>query len=96
MRGTTSSSPAQISWVLTRYIIAMAVATLLGGWLTDNFLWHWVILINLPLGNLSFLGALKYLPAKAKENPRLFHRNPPRGRDFCTLPVPVSRPLRDS
>lgn len=161
MRGTTSSSPEQISWVLTSYIIAMAIATplcgwlserygrklvlltsiagftivsglcgishlleelvlfrflqglfgaslvpisqvilmqlnppeergksmaifglgfimgpligpLLGGWLTENFSWHWVFLINLPVGLLSFIGAWKYLPEKAEENPRPF------------------------
>ncbi|MFM6930799.1 MAG: DHA2 family efflux MFS transporter permease subunit [Novosphingobium sp.] len=161
MRGTTSSSPEQISWVLTSYIIAMAIATplggwlserygrkvvllfsiagftivsglcgistmleelvifrflqglfgaslvpisqvilmqlnppeergksmaifglgfimgpligpLLGGWLTENYSWHWVFLINLPVGVLSFLGAWKYLPEKAEENPRPF------------------------
>ena len=27
----------------------------LGGWLTDNFSWHWVFLINLPFGALSLL-----------------------------------------
>ena len=25
----------------------------LGGWITDNYSWHWVFLINLPIGLLS-------------------------------------------
>lgn len=33
----------------------------LGGWLTDNFTWRWVFLINLPVGILSFLGLYYYL-----------------------------------
>ncbi|MEL3889722.1 DHA2 family efflux MFS transporter permease subunit [Ferrovibrio sp. MS7] len=35
----------------------------LGGWLTDNFSWHWVFLINLPVGVLTFLGLSAVMPA---------------------------------
>ncbi len=28
----------------------------LGGWLTENYSWHWVFLINVPVGILAFLG----------------------------------------
>ncbi len=28
----------------------------LGGWLTDHYSWHWVFLINIPVGILAFLG----------------------------------------
>jgi DHA2 family multidrug resistance protein len=34
-------------------VLAPAVGPVLGGWLTDNFSWHWVFLINLPMGLLS-------------------------------------------
>ena len=34
----------------------------LGGWLTDNYDWRWVFFINLPIGVLAYLGALRYLP----------------------------------
>jgi len=30
----------------------------LGGWLTENYSWHWVFLINLPIGVLALLGVL--------------------------------------
>ncbi len=30
----------------------------LGGWLTENYSWHWVFLINLPIGALALLGVL--------------------------------------
>jgi DHA2 family multidrug resistance protein len=30
-----------------------AVGPLLGGWITDNYSWHWCFLINLPVGALS-------------------------------------------
>ena len=32
---------------------APAIGPALGGWITDNFSWHWVFLINLPVGLLS-------------------------------------------
>ncbi|MGI8526840.1 MAG: DHA2 family efflux MFS transporter permease subunit [Pseudolabrys sp.] len=30
----------------------------LGGWLTDNYSWHWVFLVNLPVGILTVLGLM--------------------------------------
>ncbi len=36
-------------------VLAPAIGPMLGGWLTDNLSWHWVFLINLPVGCLSLL-----------------------------------------
>ncbi len=38
-------------WGMTT-VIAPIVGPLSGGWLTDNASWHWVFLINLPIGAL--------------------------------------------
>ena len=35
----------------------------LGGWLTDHYSWHWVFLINVPVGAVALFGVLASLPA---------------------------------
>jgi MFS transporter, DHA2 family, multidrug resistance protein len=35
-------------------IVAPATGPVLGGWLTDAFSWHWIFLINLPIGLIAF------------------------------------------
>ena len=34
----------------------------LGGWLTDTYSWHWVFLINVPIGALALFGVAASLP----------------------------------
>ncbi|HZT01941.1 MAG TPA: DHA2 family efflux MFS transporter permease subunit [Steroidobacteraceae bacterium] len=34
-------------------ILAPMIGPLLGGWITDRFSWHWIFLINVPVGLLS-------------------------------------------
>ena len=41
----------------------------LGGWLTDNYSWHWVFLINLPIGVLTVIGMVLFMT----ETPRHEH-----------------------
>ncbi len=41
----------------------------LGAWLTDNYSWHWVFLINLPIGVLTVTGMLLFM----EETPRHEH-----------------------
>ena len=35
-------------------IVAPATGPVLGGWLTEAFSWHWIFLINLPIGLVAF------------------------------------------
>jgi len=41
----------------------------LGAWLTDNYSWHWVFLINLPIGVITVLGLMLFMD----ETPRHEH-----------------------
>jgi DHA2 family multidrug resistance protein len=36
-------------------VFAPIIGPVLGGWITDNFSWHWIFLINVPVGMLSLL-----------------------------------------
>jgi DHA2 family multidrug resistance protein len=45
-------------------VVAPAVGPTLGGWITDNFNWHWIFFINLPVGLLSL-----YLTQRMVEDP---------------------------
>jgi DHA2 family multidrug resistance protein len=35
-------------------VFAPIIGPVLGGWLTDNYSWHWIFLINIPVGILAF------------------------------------------
>ncbi len=39
-------------------IIAPILGPVVGGYLTDSYSWHWIFLINIPIGVITFLGAL--------------------------------------
>ncbi len=34
-------------------VVAPAIGPTLGGWITDNYSWHWIFLINLPVGLIA-------------------------------------------
>lgn len=42
-------------------VIAPAIGPTLGGWITDNFNWRWIFLINIPVGFISLLLASKFI-----------------------------------
>ena len=39
----------------------------LGAWLTDNYSWHWVFLINLPIGVITVLGMMFFMDETKKQ-----------------------------
>jgi MFS transporter, DHA2 family, multidrug resistance protein len=36
-------------------VVAPAIGPTLGGWITDNYSWHWIFFINVPIGILSLI-----------------------------------------
>src|ERR1700753_2935335 len=45
-------------------VVAPAIGPTLGGWITDNYNWHWIFFINIPIGLLSL-----YLSNRMVEDP---------------------------
>lgn len=53
-------------------LLAPALGPIMSGWLVENATWHWIFLINLPVGIIAVLAGLRYLPkSERKEVPAL-------------------------
>ena len=52
-------------------MIGPILGPVLGGWLTDNYNWRWVFLVNLPVGVLCTLIMLRFMP-KTETHQRKF------------------------
>jgi DHA2 family multidrug resistance protein len=51
-------------------MIGPILGPVLGGWLTDNYNWRWVFLVNLPVGVLCALLMARYMPKTEKHERR--------------------------
>lgn len=50
-------------------LIAPVIAPLVGGLLTTALSWHWIFLINVPLGIVAFLAAIRLVPRETAVTP---------------------------
>ncbi|HSR00700.1 MAG TPA: DHA2 family efflux MFS transporter permease subunit [Sphingomicrobium sp.] len=49
-------------------MIGPILGPVLGGWLTDNYNWRWVFLVNLPVGILCILIMSQFMPTSEKHD----------------------------
>jgi MFS transporter, DHA2 family, multidrug resistance protein len=58
-------------------VVAPVIGPTLGGWITDTYTWHWVFLINVPMGLLSLflVGLLVKEPSGAAEERQKLLKN---------------------
>jgi EmrB/QacA subfamily drug resistance transporter len=63
-----------MAWLTIPALIGPIVGPPLGGFLTTYFSWHWIFLINVPIGFLGMWLTQRFLPE--------FERNAPRRMDF--------------
>ncbi|MCU1260471.1 MAG: drug resistance transporter, EmrB/QacA subfamily, partial [Bryobacterales bacterium] len=52
-------------------VVAPSIGPTLGGWITDNYTWRWIFLMNLPVGLLALFLVIKYV-----EDPPFLRRLP--------------------
>jgi MFS transporter, DHA2 family, multidrug resistance protein len=57
-------------------IIAPVLGPVVGGYLTDSYSWHWIFLINIPIGVGTFFGVM-HLVQESPEVARAARRAPP-------------------
>jgi DHA2 family multidrug resistance protein len=53
-------------------MVAPILGPTLGGWLTDEYSWRWCFYINLPIGILTVLGAIAFIPESPVTRDRRF------------------------
>ena len=61
-----------MAWVTIPALIGPVIGPPLGGFITTYFSWHWIFLINIPIGLLGIFLALKYIDPIRSENPERF------------------------
>jgi DHA2 family multidrug resistance protein len=75
-------APAKRATAFALYTVAIvtapAIGPVLGGWITDNYTWRWVFLINIPIGLLSL-----YLTSRFVHDPPAFAEQRKTVRDAC-------------
>ncbi len=70
LRGTAKADILRAVALLTwPALAAPVIAPLLGGLFTTYLSWHWIFLVNVPLGILAFAVAFRLLPAGPLERP---------------------------
>jgi EmrB/QacA subfamily drug resistance transporter len=57
-----------MAWVTVPALVGPVIGPPLGGFITTYFSWHWIFLINIPIGLLGIFMALRYIDPIRSEN----------------------------
>jgi EmrB/QacA subfamily drug resistance transporter len=73
---THAAGPQRVGRVMAVLGVPMLLGPIggpiLGGWLVDSASWHWIFLINVPIGLVAFLAAFAVLPKDRPEPSQSF------------------------
>lgn len=61
-----------MAWVTVPALVGPVIGPPLGGLITTYFSWHWIFLINIPIGLLGIFMALRYIDPIRSINPERF------------------------
>ena len=61
-----------MAWVTVPALIGPVIGPPLGGFITTYFSWHWIFLINIPIGLLGIFLALRYIDPIRSDDPERF------------------------
>ena len=61
-----------MTWVTMPSLIGPVIGPPLGGFITTYFSWHWIFLINIPIGLLGIFLAQRFIDPIRTENPEPF------------------------
>src|SRR3954449_9436398 len=60
-----------MAWVTVPALVGPVIGPPLGGFITTYFSWHWIFLINIPIGVLGIFMALRYIdPIRSEDSER--------------------------
>jgi EmrB/QacA subfamily drug resistance transporter len=61
-----------MAWVTVPALVGPVIGPPLGGFITTYFSWHWIFLINIPIGLIGIVMALRYIDPIKSEDPERF------------------------
>jgi EmrB/QacA subfamily drug resistance transporter len=61
-----------MAWVTVPALVGPVIGPPLGGFITTYFSWHWIFLINIPIGLLGIFMALRFIDPIRSDNPERF------------------------
>ncbi len=67
-----SALVSAMAWVTVPALIGPVIGPPLGGFITTYFSWHWIFLINLPIGLIGIFLAQRYIDPIRSDNPERF------------------------